>query len=161
MTRTNAGYKIISALRVTNETEIVIGKNKTSHYVTWEYKIARQDYCFGHYYNNLIDAMGDYAKRINNYVLFLQQIREDKLRHSDIDADGIPDFIDAQYTTEDDKYIYQRMEKEQLETLDEYAIPYEATIKDNTYIVRYTQPYNEFVQNIITSSTISTSATKL
>lgn len=152
MERTNAGYTILSSLKVTKEKEIVLGKNKTSHYVTWEYTVSRQDYCFGHYYDNELSAMSDYASRITKEIEFLQELQEDKRRHFDIDADGIPDFIDAQYTTEDDKYMYQRMDKEELAKLDQYAVPYEATEKDNSYIVRYTEQYAEVVESILEGS---------
>lgn len=152
--RINAGYTIISSIPVTQYKEILLGCNNSGNYVTWEYSNKNNSYDFGHYYSDKLSAMTDYTKRIQTEIKYQSEIREQKRRHTDIDADGIPDFIDAQYTTEDDKYIYQIMDKEQLSKLDNYVIEYEALEKDtDCFIVKYTYQYKTTIEDLLNDTT--------
>lgn len=65
-TRTNAGYEIISAVRIGKRTEVVIGHHNTapSQFVTW-YCNDESDYFTGAYYNNYADALKKLIERVS------------------------------------------------------------------------------------------------
>lgn len=152
--RENAGYIIINSVTVEHK-EIVLGGSSGGFYVTWEFT-EDGGYNYGHYFDDKLMAMRDFLARSTKEVEYLIEQREDRRRHLDVDADGIPDFIDGEYTSAEDKYHYNRLNLSQIKKLDDYTVPYEATFneKNGDYIVRYTRQYMDVVDHIVNNSNI-------
>lgn len=60
--RTNNEYEIIFAIDTGNNEEVVLGKANEENFVTWVC-FNGNDYYWGHYFNNLGDALRDLLKR--------------------------------------------------------------------------------------------------
>jgi|GEM_PF-320825 len=148
-TRENAGYIIVNTVIVLDK-EIVLGENAGGFYVTWEFT-KDGGYNYGHYFDDKLMAMRDFLSRSIKEVEYLIEQRENRRRHLDVDADGIPDFIDGEYTSADEKYSYNRLNARQIKRLDDYDIPYEAIFQKESgdYIVRYAGQYESFVSDNI------------
>lgn len=63
--RTNAGYLITHSCVIKDNTEVVLGCNAHG-YVTWLCDDDRDNYYWGHYFDNYKDALVDFGKRITN-----------------------------------------------------------------------------------------------
>lgn len=64
--RTNAEYRIIEAIRIDTENEVVLGQTETrfgTQYVTWKCKNGT-DYYWGHYITDYDSARIDLFKRV-------------------------------------------------------------------------------------------------
>lgn len=76
--RTNAGYEIINSFRFDEKHEIVLGraysKYSGTRYVTWEC-LNGDNYFWGHYTEDYLDAYEDFAERIMKHVQELKELR--------------------------------------------------------------------------------------
>jgi hypothetical protein len=60
--RTNNEYEICLAIDTGKNEEVVLGKANEEDYVTW-ICVNGNDYYWGHYFDNLKDALKDFIKR--------------------------------------------------------------------------------------------------
>ena len=65
MTRQNCGYIILYAYQLKENEEIVLGKNSSGMFVTWMTK--GEDYFWGHYFSNELEAIKDFGNRIEDW----------------------------------------------------------------------------------------------
>ncbi len=101
--RTNAGYTILQEARF-GKKELVLGENlnnPASPYVTWLCS-DRQEYTWGHYFNNYCKAMADWCDRVKETAL---EFEEKMLIHTAMNDsvlfcpdDCLPDSRQMDYT---------------------------------------------------------------
>ena len=60
--RVNNEYKIVLSQSMGDKWEVVLGKANDEDYVTW-LCMDGNDYYWGHYFDNLTDALKDFIKR--------------------------------------------------------------------------------------------------
>lgn len=76
--RTNSGYEIISAIRISETEEIVLGHMKSKlcgdMYVTWDCTYG-DNYFWGHYFNDFAEARNDQIIRAAN-ICGLELVKE-------------------------------------------------------------------------------------
>ena len=149
--QTFSGYVIINTITVEDK-KIVLGKNQSETYVTWEWS-DNKGYSDGHFFDDILFAVRDFLERSKRELDYAIRKREDFRRHSDIDADGIPDFIDGEYTGVEEKYRYVRMNREQFNKLKQSDILFEATLNGDYTIVRYTQNYQKDIEQLVNRRT--------
>jgi len=76
--RENAGYTIVRAVRI-GESEFVAGENKSGEAVTWQYSDIG-GYFWGHYFDNIQEALADLYRRAEEECRVKADIYEERAK---------------------------------------------------------------------------------